>query len=343
MQSSEQHIETATTARSSSGSVRAAAAATVERHAESVDSLRTRNDRWIGIAAVMLAAFSFGVQGILGKYASAGGANVPTMLTLRFGIATLIVWAVALALRLRNQNHSLRQPPRKVLGFVCLGLLFVTNSLFYFLALELLPVSTTALLLYTFPALVVLWSALFFGERLTRAKLGALVLALLGCALTIDPGAAFAAGAAFSWLGVGLALGSSLSNSWYATLAAPLGRGVSGLTIAAYSMPVTALCFGGYVLSTWSFSGDMSPSAWANCLAIGVLVGGSIALYLFGIARIGASRSAIVATIEPVTAVILGALLFAEPLTVAKLVGGACIVGGIVMLSVRGRKAAGRG
>lgn len=290
-------------------------------------------DRWVGIGATMLAAISFGVQGVLGKYASAGGASVPTLLTLRFGVATLIVWALLLAPRLRGGPGLLRQPRRRLLGFGVLGLLFVTNSLFYFQALAFLPVGTATLLVYLFPALVVLWSALFFGERLTRAKLGALALALLGCALTIDPAAALAAGAAFSWVGVALALGSALSNSWYATLAAPLGRGVPGVIVTAYSLPVTAACFGGAALATRSFSGDMSPGGWSACLAIGALTGGAIALFLFGIARIGASRAAVVATSEPATAVLLGALLFAEPLTPPKLLGGACILAGVLLVS----------
>lgn len=269
----------------------------------------------IGIGAVLVAAVSFGVQGMLGKYATAGGASIATLLTVRWGVAGGIVWAILLLLRRRNQEPSLRQPARKVLGFGALGLLFVTNSFFYFLALELLPVGTTVLMVYLFPALVVLWSVLFFGERLDRARGGALALALLGGALTIDPVAAWAVGAAFSGLGVVLALCSAFSNSWCTTLMAPVGRGVPGPIVNAYSLPVTAVVCGGYALATGGFSGGMSLVAWLACLAV------------------GASRAAIVMTAEPVTAVTLSALLFAEALTPLKLLGGVCIAAGILPLS----------
>lgn len=291
-----------------------------------------RYARLLGIGAVLVAAVSFGVQGILGKYATAGGASVATLLTVRWTVAGAIVWAILLLLRGRNRGPALRQPARKLLGFGVLGLLFVTNSVFYFLALELLPVGVTVLLVYLFPALVVLWSVLFFGERLDRARGGALALALLGSVLTIDPAAAFATGAAFSALGVALALGSALSNSWCTTLMAPIGRGVPGLIVNAYSLPVTAAVCGGYALAAGGFGG-MSRGAWLICLAIGALTGLSAYVILHGIARIGASRAAIVMTAEPVTAVTLSALLFAEALTPLKLLGGACIVAGILLLS----------
>ena len=295
--------------------------------------------RWVGIGAVALAALGFGLQGVLAKYASRGGASVPTMLAIRFAVATPLVWALLLALRARDRHPSPRQPPRRVLGFAVLGLLFVSSSLTYFLALERLPLGTAALLVYASPALVVLWVALCFGEPLTRTTLGALALALLGCALTVDPLAAFAAGASPSWAGVALALGSALSHSWFSTLAAPLGRGAPGLTVTAYSLPVAGLCCAAYVMATGRFTAAMSPGAWASCLAMGALIGGSVSLLLVGIGRLGASRAAIVATAEPAVAVLLGALLFAEPLTVMKLLGGACIAGGILVLS--GRRAAG--
>lgn len=292
-----------------------------------------RRARLLGIGAVAVAAASFGVQGVLGKYAAAGGANVGTLLTVRWVVAGVIVWALLLILRGRGRGPGLRQSRRRVLGFGVLGLLFVTNSAFYFSALELLPVGTAVLLVYTFPALVVLWGALFFGERIDRARGGALALALLGSVLTVEPASALAAGAALSGLGVLYALASALSNSWCMALMAPIGRDVPGLVVNAYSLPVTAALFGGYVLATDGFSGGMSAGAWLACLAIGALGGFSVYVILSGIARIGASRAAIVMTVEPITAVALSAILFAEPLTPLKLLGGACIVGGVLLLS----------
>jgi drug/metabolite transporter (DMT)-like permease len=293
-------------------------------------------DRWLGIVLVALTGVSYAVQGILSQYAYRGGADVPTLLALRFGVGTLVIWALLLAMP-RALRPPLRYPRRDLLGFGLLGALFVTNALFYYLSLTQLPVGTAAVLVFVFPALVVLWSVLFFGERLTALKAGALLLALAGVVFTVDPAAALAVGMGFSWLGVLWALGSAFSNSWYVVLAGAVGRGKPSLAVALYSLPVTAVFFGGYLLVAGGSYG-METIAWASCLAIGALTGVSIYLYLIGLARIGASRAAIVATSEPATALLLGALLLSEAVTPVKLLGGACIAAAITLLSLPGER-----
>ncbi len=308
-----------------------------DKLAGTTDARLTFRDRWLGVALIVLASVSYAVQGILSKYAYEGQASVPTLLAIRFSVGTLIVWSLLLFIP-RRHRPGRRQTRRDLLGFTVLGALFVTNSLFYYMSLTLLPVGTAAVLVFVFPALVVLWSVLFFGERLTGLKAAALALALLGVVLTVDPGAAFAVGAAFSWVGVIWALASALSNSWYVTLAPVIGKDKSSLAVALYSLPVTALCFGVY-LPFVGYSSEMTRVAWLSCLCIGVLTGASVYLYLVGVALTGASRAAIIATSEPATAVLLGALLLDEPLAPVKLLGGVCITTAIIMLSLPGRAA----
>jgi drug/metabolite transporter (DMT)-like permease len=287
----------------------------------------------LGIGAVALSGILFGVQGIMGKYAFAGGANVPTLLMLRFITASLIIWIPLCLMLAKKKEVDLRQPLPRGLALSGMGLFWITNSLFYFLALELLPASTNSLLVFTYPAIVAFWSVLFFKEKLSGIKATALALALGGCFLTVDPQAALAVSSSFSFLGALLALASAFSNSWYVVLAGRVGPNVSGIVKAAYSLPVTALLFTLYVLVTSTFSGGMSFMGWLLCVLIGVLTGFSIYLFLIGVNYIGGSRSAIISTTEPATALFMGAIILAEPVTPVKLVGGLCIIGAILLLS----------
>ncbi|MBV9688785.1 MAG: DMT family transporter [Ktedonobacteraceae bacterium] len=306
-------------------------------------TVRYKNDRpvsqkrvilrsWLGIGITAAAGITNGAQGVLGKYAYEGHANVQTLLTIRFIVATLIVEAVLVVLH-RRQKLPLRQPKRKLVGFSALGLLYVAIALFYFLALKLLPASTTSLLYYVYPAFIVLWSTFFFKEKLSLLQLVALVLALGGCFLTVDPLGAFASITRFNWIGILLAFACALSSSWYAILADRVSKGTPSFLLAAYSLPVTAFCFLLWFSITLSFRIQMNLEGWLSCLVIGVLAGVSVYLLLVGISLIGASQAAIVATTEPVTAVALAALLLAEPLTLTKLCGGLCITLAIVLLS----------
>ncbi|NWJ45173.1 MAG: DMT family transporter [Chloroflexi bacterium] len=296
--------------------------------------LQTGSGRhWLGIGIVAIAGASYGVQSVLAKYAYEGNANVASLLTIRFIGAGLVIWLTIWLLIRRGVRLQVRQPRRKALSFFLLGLIWITNALFYYMGLELLPAGTAALLVFVFPVLIVLWSVLFFNEKLSWTKTIALGLALLGCFLTVDPGTAFMAGATFSWLGALYVFGSAFSNSWYSVLAQHFGKNTNGLIMAGYCIPVTAVCFTLYVSVTGTFRFDMTVAGWICCIAIGILTGFSVFLLLMGINIIGATRSGIVATSEPAVAVLLGALLLDESINAAKLLGGFLIVLAILSLS----------
>ncbi len=296
--------------------------------------------RWLGIALGALSGIGYGTQSILAKFAYEGGAGVPTVLTLRFTVGALLLWAIY-RWRAARQDGPEPTPPRvrQRLAPLVLGLLFVTSALFAYLALERLPAGTTTLLVFIYPALVVLWSRLIFGERLTAWRGAALGLALVGCTLTVNPWVVVTAGAGLSWAGIGWALGSAVSNSWYAIVAGSAGRGVSGLATAASSLPVTAVCFVVGLVALGGPNSGITIEGWVASLAIGILTALSTSTFLASVALIGPSRGAIVATSEPVTAVLLGAVLLGEPLTASGVIGGVCVIGAIMVLAL-GRSAA---
>lgn len=287
----------------------------------------------LGFIAVILASSSWGIQGVLVKYAFAGGANVVTLLALRAAIGTLFIWSL-LPLAGRQVERG-RRPltPRRRLGFVVLGCVTVFNSLTYFLALSRLPASVAVLFLYLFPALTVLWSILCFGERFDRRRGLALALAIGGAFLTANPLSLVASGATLSLVGVAFAIAAAFGNSWYGPVAARVGRGYHGYTVARHALPVTASCFVAYVFFSGDFTRDMDARTWIICVIIGFMTGGSVLLYLIGIAHIGPSSAAITTVAEPITVVLLSAIVLAEPLTTFKALGGASIVASIVLLA----------
>lgn len=281
-----------------------------------------------GFGLAAFAGICYGSLPPLAKWAYGDGANVNALLAIRFVMAGVVVWAFVLWRR-----PSLKIGRTQAAGLALLGLIFMGSAAFYYLALQTIAGGTAALIVYIFPALVVIWSVLFFGEKPNRYKLGALGLALLGCALTVDPIAIFSSHQSFSWLGVVFALLSALCNSWYAIVAAKFGRGISGLTSAAWSLPITTIVFIGGASALGSLNFAMGNIAWLCCIGIGVLTGIAIFTYLMGVERIGPSRTAITATTEPGTAVFLGIILLGESLSIIKLIGGLLIITAILTLN----------
>ncbi|MGI8686545.1 MAG: DMT family transporter [Acidimicrobiales bacterium] len=128
-----------------------------------------------GVGLIAVSAASFGAMAIFARLAYDGGADITAVLFLRFAIAAP---CMAVLLRLRGQPW----PRGRVLaGLVAMGGIgYVGQSLSYFTALTLASASLVALLLYAYPAIVTVLSAVLFGVRLTPVRIGAPVLALAG-------------------------------------------------------------------------------------------------------------------------------------------------------------------
>src|SRR5438874_7501464 len=135
-----------------------------------------------GVLFVVASAALFGVMPILIKLAYGEGVNTKTLLALRFSIAAVGMWLVwALQTRRASRRQSFRPGVLlPLVGMGALGLGYVGQSFSYFTALGIISASATGLLLYTYPTLVTLLAWLFFRERLTLIKLGALALASVG-------------------------------------------------------------------------------------------------------------------------------------------------------------------
>lgn len=114
------------------------------------------------VGVVLVSAAGFGTLAVLGEYAFAAGLNIPSVLALRFGAASVVLWPLLLASR---STDALRLRGR-TLGFaLALGLLGYTGqSALFFWGLEYLTAGMTTLVLYTYPVFVLVLSRVALGE-----------------------------------------------------------------------------------------------------------------------------------------------------------------------------------
>src|SRR3954464_3173849 len=140
-----------------------------------------------GIGLVLVSALAFGTMAIFAKLAYERGANTATLLTLRFAFAGVVLWVIV---ALRGDVRR-RLDRRTVIAGGCLGLFgYSLQAGGYFAALQHLDASLTALLLYTYPAMVYVGAVLPGREAGSAMKVGALVLAGVGLALVLLGGGA---------------------------------------------------------------------------------------------------------------------------------------------------------
>src|SRR6266446_3994711 len=135
----------------------------------------------MGVALVIGSACCFGSLGVFGKLAYRLGLTTPQLLSYRFALAAVLLWLAAAVTR-----QGL--PPRhSLVGLAIMGGAgYVGQSAAYFSALHFIPVSTTALLLYTFPVVATLLATFLFHEPLGWTKIVAVVLAFIGTMLVVQ-------------------------------------------------------------------------------------------------------------------------------------------------------------
>lgn len=285
-----------------------------------------------GTLFTFLAAMGFAAVSILTAKATGTGLSLGTVLAWRYVLA-----AVILTLWVGTHDYK-RIPPREMLGFVTIG--GFGQALLVYLALSSLrfiPAATLAFLFYTYPAWVALAQAVRGAERLDARRAGALALSFAGIGVMVGmPGTE-----AIDWRGVALALGAALVYGVYIPVMRTLQKDHPVAPPSAYSKIGAALAFLVLSVSDQSFTWRLTPEAWGLVLTLTVFstVLPSV-FFLMGLIRLGPVRTAIVSTVEPFLTGLLAVLVLGQPLTVPTMLGGALIIGAVVLLQFRRERVA---
>src|SRR6478609_2856665 len=135
----------------------------------------------MGPLLCLLSAAGFGAMAIFGKLAYDAGVEADQLLLLRFALATPLLLAVAAA------TGALRGLSRgSVLAGLAMGAIgYAMQSGLYFNALERMDASLLALILYIYPALVLIGAVALGRERASARRVTALLIALTGTALVL--------------------------------------------------------------------------------------------------------------------------------------------------------------
>ncbi len=287
-----------------------------------------RREHSTGVALTITSAVTFGATGVLAKAAYSSGVSVSSLLGARFAIAAALLWAIV-AIR-----RTSLPPARLAAAALALGAIgYAGEATLYFSALERLDASLVALLLATYPAVVVVVAIALGRERADRRRAIALCASIGGAVLVLG-------GARVSGLdGLGLAFAASavVAYATYVLLADRVAGRVDGLTLAA--LVITGAAIGTLALggSTGSLDFALDARAWTTIGALAALCTVvPIAAFLIALPRIGPGTASILSSFETVIAVLLAALLLGDALGPAQLAGAALVLGAALLLQLGG-------
>lgn len=260
-----------------------------------------------------------------------------TGVALRFALASALLFALALVLRVR-----LGQSRRERALWLANGLLtfLVPYGVLYW-AEQWVPSGLSAVLFATYPLFVALFGFwLLPGERPTAVGLAGLAVGFFGVAVIFsDDLARF--GGRQAVLAAAILLVSPLLAALGSVIVKRWGAGIHPLSLTAVPMALTAVTMGGLALFL---------DAGKPLRLDGPAVGGLLYLAVFGSAvpfvlffwllgRMPAGRVALLNYLIPIAAVVVGHAFLAEPIT-ARMIGGAALVlAGVTLAARRGQSA----
>lgn len=300
----------------------------------------------LGYILVITGAILFGVNGAVSRVAMRSGLSPESLTTVRITGAA-IAFALAAALWRRS---ALRLPTGSSLFLIAvLGLVGVLSlQLTYNIAINRLPLGIALLIEYLAPVLVVLWVRFVRQEQVRNRMWAAIGLSVFGIATV---GQVWQ-GLDFDTLGLLMALAAAVSFATYFLLGEhhvgfdePLRVVLWAFVFAAIMMNIISPIWKvGDLHRNASLLGNLESVRLPLLLLIAwIILPGTVApffLQLAALQHIPATIVTVIATLEPVIAVVLGWAWFTESLTAIQVIGAACVVGGIGLAQSARRQAA---
>jgi drug/metabolite transporter (DMT)-like permease len=297
---------------------------------------------WLGYSIAAAGAILFSTKAIIIKLAYGGGINAETLLALRMGLALpfygIIGWTA-----LADRRRSGRPLPSRslVLRAAFVGMIgYWFASYTDFLSLVYISAQFERLILFTYPAFVVVLGALFFAQPIRRAAIIGIAISYTGLALIFatkvtDLGVSVTKGA-------GLVLVAALAFALYQLLARELILKIGPRLFTCIAMSGAAAA----VLAQFALTQPLSEILVSpHMLYYGVLIAiGATVLpsFLLNIAlhRISAQANATIGTLSPVVTIALAVVVLGENLTLTDACGTALVLAGVGWFTLGDRKTA---
>ena len=287
----------------------------------------------IGFAAGVAAGVSYGLNPLFGKPLLDGGVPVLSMLFFRYAISVAIlgVWMLL-------RHESFRVNGREFRLLIVLGCLFASSSVFLFESYRFIPSGLATTFVYLYPVFVALIMVCL--RVYPKWQVWVSILAtIVGVVLLSWP----AAGVQIHWLGIVLAAMSALSYAVYLVIVnrSQRIRPISEHQLTFYALVVGAIAFLAYLLidGTPVLQGIDTTSEVMNLIGLAVFPT-MIAMLTIAISTrmIGPTKTSVLGAFEPVTAILVGTLVFSEPLTLNIVAGIVICIAAVLFMIVSEKK-----
>jgi len=286
--------------------------------------------KWKHTLSIAIAAFCFGLIPIFGQYLSQNGVSsfkqTFFMEVFAFMLLTPIYFFVIKINLIKKKDF---------LFFILFGASLYLVNLFPLTSIALgMPVGLVSLLTFSYPAFVLIISRIWFGDQITIKKIIYVSIALIGVGFTLGQGlseGSITVPGVLTALGGGLSLafwtcfGRASALKGYKPFDSVFWSEVGAIILLVISIFIIPILFPDPTISSIDFVFNAKTFSLLFALAtICVVIGHT--LFFYGIGEIKPVKASMIALFEPITAVLLGAILFSQSLSIWTLIGGILIL-----------------
>jgi len=289
-----------------------------------------------GLTLAVLSAATFGTSGAFASSLIGAGWSPAAAVITRIAVAALVL-TVPAVLQLRGRWSLLRRGAGRAAAY---GLVAVAGcQLFYFNAIERMPVGVALLLEYLAAVIVVGWLWLRHGQRPRRLTVVGAVAAVAGLVMVLDLGGS----AQIDPIGVMWGLLAAVGLAIYFLL----GAGVDEEPLPPVVMAWAGMCVGAAALAALGWAGVLPVTATTGKVdfighrvswvvpVLGLSLVAAALAYVAGIGaarRLGAKLASFVGMSEVLFAILFAWLLLGQLPSAVQFLGGALILAGVTLV-----------
>jgi drug/metabolite transporter (DMT)-like permease len=241
------------------------------------------------------------------------------------------------ATRRRRGEPLTRRDWLAILWLGCIG--YYLASLVDFIGLQYVTASLERLMLYLYPTIVVVLSAIFLRQPITGRIVVALALSYAGIVLVFGRDLQLAGDPHAIWLGGALVFTGAVLYAVYLVGAGPVIARLGSMRFIALAMLASTVFVLIQFVATRRLS-ELAVPVRIQLLSLAMAIFSTVLpTYLIAeaIKRIGANRTSLLGSLGPLFTIGFGVWLLDEPLRAIQLAGAALVLAGVMLVTLKPR------
>lgn len=282
---------------------------------------------------VIAAASMWGMIGLFSKLTGEKGFSPIDMCFIRSAFSVIILGLFFLIV---NKKIFFLEKITDLKYFIGTGIIsFSLYNWSYIAAIKETSMGVAAILLYTAPAIIMVLSAILFKEKITKIKLLALIVTLIGCIFVTG---LLEGNNTISQKGLIYGLLSGVGYGLYSIFGKYALKKYSSITVVFYTFFMSAILFMIMGKPSLIITKINQTNSWMFVISFAAFTAAiPYILYTKGLSGIEASKASILATLEPVVAAIIGMIIFGEPKNLMKIIGIILVISAVIILNLNNK------